>query len=245
MNRDPAFIWAAEGLNTYLPPIGQDRPIEMTGGAFVSPSGLVYRHTDICVGTTDIQKGAWSDNKLSHLMASYGVESMMAFHLESDWLQEPGLFTLHYLSKVVQQNKKTPNASFWCKKTNGLLAAIHLFKWEKAQGRLLEYSEQTQAFAQTVVGRSCHGTRPVKADVDALREAGAVVRIISQGDGIPDLLVGYNGFTILMEVKDGDKVPSKRKLTEAEQKFFDEWEGGLLVVVNNVQEAIDMLKLCE
>jgi Holliday junction resolvase len=81
--------------------------------------------------------------------------------------------------------------------------------------------------------------------VDALREAGAVVRIISQGDGIPDLLVGYNGFTILMEVKDGDKVPSKRKLTEAEQKFFDEWEGGLLVVVNNVQEAVDMLRLCE
>jgi Holliday junction resolvase len=81
--------------------------------------------------------------------------------------------------------------------------------------------------------------------VDALREAGAVVRIISQGDGIPDLLVGYNGYTILMEVKDGDKVPSKRKLTEAEQKFFDEWEGGLLVIVNNVEEAIDMLKLCE
>ena len=81
--------------------------------------------------------------------------------------------------------------------------------------------------------------------VDALRGAGAVVRIISQGDGIPDLLVGYNGFTILMEVKDGDKVPSKRKLTELEQKFFDEWEGGLLVVVNNVQEAVDMLRLCE
>ena len=80
--------------------------------------------------------------------------------------------------------------------------------------------------------------------VDALRAAGAVVRIISQGEGIPDLLVGYNGFTILMEVKDGDKVPSKRKLTEAEQKFFDEWEGGLLVIVNNVQEAVDMLKVC-
>ena len=171
MNRDPAFLWAAEGLNTYLPPVGQDRPIEIKGGAFVSPSGLVYRHTDIYVGTTDIQKGAWSDNKLSHLMASYGVESMMAFHLESAWLEEPALFTLYYLSKVVQQNKKTPNASFWCKKTNELLAAIHLFKWEKAQGRLLEYSEQTQAFAQTVVGRSCHGTRPVKVDIDALREA--------------------------------------------------------------------------
>jgi Holliday junction resolvase len=81
--------------------------------------------------------------------------------------------------------------------------------------------------------------------VDALRKAGAVVRIISQGDGIPDLLVGYNGFTILMEVKDGDKVPSARKLTEAEQKFFDEWDGGMLVVVNSVEEALEILQRCD
>ena len=171
MNRDPAFVWATDGLNSYLPPIGQDRPIEVRGGAFVSPSGLVYRHTDICVGETDIQKAAWSDNRLSHLMASYNVESMMAFQLDPSWVQEPALFALYYLSKVIQQNKKTPNSSFWCKKTNGLLAAIHLFKWEKAAGRLLEYSEQTQVFAQHVVGRTCHGVRPVKADIDAMRDA--------------------------------------------------------------------------
>lgn len=81
--------------------------------------------------------------------------------------------------------------------------------------------------------------------VDALRKAGAVVRIISQGDGIPDLLVGYRGFTILMEVKDGDKVPSARKLTEPEQKFFDDWRGGMLVIVNSVDEALETLKRCE
>ena len=81
--------------------------------------------------------------------------------------------------------------------------------------------------------------------VDALRKAGAVVRIISQGDGIPDLLVGYRGYTILMEVKDGEKVPSARKLTEAEQKFFDDWRGGMLVVINSVEEAIETLKRCE
>ena len=81
--------------------------------------------------------------------------------------------------------------------------------------------------------------------VDGLRKAGAYVRIISQGDGIPDLLVGYNGFTILMEVKDGDKVPSARKLTEAEQKFFDEWDGGMLVVINSVEEALEILNRCE
>lgn len=81
--------------------------------------------------------------------------------------------------------------------------------------------------------------------VDALRKAGAVVRIISQGDGIPDLLVGYKGFTILMEVKDGDKVPSARKLTEAEQKFFDDWRGGMLTIVNSVDEALETLRRCE
>lgn len=81
--------------------------------------------------------------------------------------------------------------------------------------------------------------------VDALRKAGAVVRIISQGDGIPDLLVGYRGYTILMEVKDGDKVPSARKLTEAEQKFFDDWRGGMLTIVNSVDEALETLKRCE
>ena len=80
--------------------------------------------------------------------------------------------------------------------------------------------------------------------VDAMRKVGAVVRIISQGDGIPDLLVGYRGFTILMEVKDGEKVPSARKLTEAEQKFFDDWRGGMLVIVNSVDEALETLKRC-
>ena len=82
------------------------------------------------------------------------------------------------------------------------------------------------------------------AIVQALRECGAVVRIISQGGGIPDLLVGYNGYTILMEVKDGQKSPSARKLTEDEQKFFDEWRGGMLAIVNNVEEALDLLKAC-
>jgi len=80
--------------------------------------------------------------------------------------------------------------------------------------------------------------------VDALRKVGAVVRIISQGDGIPDLLVGYKGYTILMEVKDGGKVPSARKLTEPEQKFFDDWRGGMLAVVNSVEEALEILENC-
>jgi hypothetical protein len=86
--------------------------------------------------------------------------------------------------------------------------------------------------------------------VSALREAGAVVRVITQGDGIPDLLVGYtspatgNSYTILMEVKDGTKPPSKRALTPAEEQFFMEWTGGMLVIVNSVGEALDVLASC-
>lgn len=80
--------------------------------------------------------------------------------------------------------------------------------------------------------------------VTALRAMGATVRIVTQGNGLPDLLVGFRGVTILMEVKDGQKVPSARKLTPAEQKFFEEWRGGIVAIVNSVDEAIDLLKNC-
>jgi hypothetical protein len=78
--------------------------------------------------------------------------------------------------------------------------------------------------------------------VAALRKAGATVRVISQGEGIPDLLVGFRGETILLEVKDGNKPPSARTLTLAEKKFFDEWEGGLCMVVKSVEDAIELLE---
>jgi len=80
--------------------------------------------------------------------------------------------------------------------------------------------------------------------VSALRACGAYVRIVTQGDGLPDLLVGYRGYTLLLEVKDGRKPPSARKLTEAEEKFFQEWKGGLLAKVESVDEALDILKRC-
>lgn len=80
--------------------------------------------------------------------------------------------------------------------------------------------------------------------VSALRACGATVRVISQGGGIPDLLVGYRGYTLLLEVKDGKKPPSARELTEPEQKFFEEWTGGMLAIVNSVDEALEILKRC-
>lgn len=80
--------------------------------------------------------------------------------------------------------------------------------------------------------------------VKALRGCGASVRFLSEGNGLPDLLVGYNGHTILMEVKDGKKPPSARELTPLEEAFHRDWKGGKLAVVTSTEEALDILKGC-
>jgi len=56
--------------------------------------------------------------------------------------------------------------------------------------------------------------------VQALRQLGAFVQDLGGvGQGCPDLLVGFRGAWHLLEVKDGDKAPSKRTLTPAEIEF--------------------------
>ena len=79
--------------------------------------------------------------------------------------------------------------------------------------------------------------------IDALKACGAYVKQINDA-GAFDLLVYYRGRTLLLEVKDGDKPPSARALTPAEQKFHAEWPGQNLHIVNSEQEALDILKKC-
>ena len=79
--------------------------------------------------------------------------------------------------------------------------------------------------------------------VKALRAVGATVQSLAAvGHGVPDLLVGYQGKTILMEVKDGTKSPSKRQLTEDQVKWIDAWSGGSVFIVDNVEAAWNALK---
>ena len=74
--------------------------------------------------------------------------------------------------------------------------------------------------------------------VDALRKAGASVQSLAAvGDGVPDLLVGYKCETVLMEVKDGNKPPSERKLTPDQERWHAEWSGHPVYVVTNVTQA--------
>jgi len=75
--------------------------------------------------------------------------------------------------------------------------------------------------------------------VKALRDYGADVHLLHMvGSGIPDLLVAYEGHTILIEVKDG----ANKKFTPEQIKFIAGWKGGYLFRVNSSEEAIEVLK---
>lgn len=78
--------------------------------------------------------------------------------------------------------------------------------------------------------------------VKALRAAGATVQSLAAvGKGVPDLLVGFRGQTLLMEVKDGNKPPSARQLTKDQLTWHGEWCGGPLAVVDGVDAALRVL----
>ena len=62
--------------------------------------------------------------------------------------------------------------------------------------------------------------------VEALRAAGASVTDLSRfGQGVPDLLIGYNGVNYLQEVKGEDG-----ELTPAEERWFARWNGSVQIV---------------
>jgi hypothetical protein len=74
--------------------------------------------------------------------------------------------------------------------------------------------------------------------VAALRKMGcSVLQLHTVGAGCPDLLVGYDTINLLLEVKDGSKVPSAQSLTLAQERFFDEWLGQA-EVVNSPEQAV-------
>ena len=80
--------------------------------------------------------------------------------------------------------------------------------------------------------------------VRALRDIGcSVLSLAAVGKGAPDLLVGAcfgisgRRVNFLLEIKDGDKSPSRRKLTDDEQTFHAAWRGHL-AIVESVDDAL-------
>lgn len=76
--------------------------------------------------------------------------------------------------------------------------------------------------------------------VEQLRAIGVSVQHLhTVGKGCPDLLLGLRKLNFLIELKDSKKPPSKKKLTEDEQKFFDSWKGQ----VNKCETLEEILKV--
>lgn len=66
---------------------------------------------------------------------------------------------------------------------------------------------------------------------DAYRRLGcSAADTFRLGDGFPDLVVAMYGITDLVEVKDGDKIPSKRKLTDDEILFHNNWNAKIWII---------------
>lgn len=80
--------------------------------------------------------------------------------------------------------------------------------------------------------------------VKALQLAGASVCDLSgAGRGVPDLLVGYQGRNLLMEVKrpwEKGIAKSDLNLTPPQQEFFAEWLGQV-ATVTTPEEALALL----
>lgn len=79
--------------------------------------------------------------------------------------------------------------------------------------------------------------------VDALRKAGCSVQILSSvGKGCPDILVASpTGFLVLMEIKDGNKPPSARKLTPDQVEFHKNWNSEIAIVLN-AEQAVNVAR---
>lgn len=76
--------------------------------------------------------------------------------------------------------------------------------------------------------------------IEALESLGGVTVQQLDGAGVPDLLVGCDGVNLLLEVKDGDKPPSARKLTRDQVAWHSGWRGQVHTVCN-VEQALEVV----
>jgi Holliday junction resolvase len=78
--------------------------------------------------------------------------------------------------------------------------------------------------------------------VKTLRELGCTVFDTSRvAGGFPDLVVGKNQKTILVEVKRDAKAP----YTASQKLFMQNWQGSAVCRIHDVEGAINLVKLLE
>jgi len=69
----------------------------------------------------------------------------------------------------------------------------------------------------------------------------SVLNLSTVGRGCPDLLIGYKGKTVLVEIKSSEKA----KYTDPQIKFMQEWRGGAVSRIDSVDAAIRLIKMLD
>lgn len=73
---------------------------------------------------------------------------------------------------------------------------------------------------------------------DRLVELGWVVQDLSQLKNCCDMAAAKNFFTVMIEVKDGSKPPSQRKLTKGETEFRNKWcQQGVWYLCESIEDV--------
>ena len=91
-------------------------------------------------------------------------------------------------------------------------------------------------------GYACRVDDNQKDVVSAMRAAGAyVIDTSKMGNGFPDLIVGFRGVTLLMEVKNPKTQYGRAGLNKRQKSWHAEWTGGPLSTVDGPEAALRAL----
>lgn len=85
------------------------------------------------------------------------------------------------------------------------------------------------------------------AIVAELRQVGCtVMETHALGEGAPDLVVGYQGITALVELKNGQRyhqtTRAKRERLERQADYLSQWRGGLAFVATSAEDVLQRLR---
>ena len=69
----------------------------------------------------------------------------------------------------------------------------------------------------------------------------SVLNLSTVGRGCPDLLIGYRGKSVLVEIKRDNKAT----FTDPQVKFMQEWRGGTVSRIDSVDAAIRLIKMLD
>jgi len=94
-------------------------------------------------------------------------------------------------------------------------------------------------------GRVDANQKPIVRTLSSI--PGVSVKVLSDvGKGMTDLLIGRMGINYLIELKDGEKVKSKQKLTDDQVEFHSEhgWKGQK-AVCNCLEQVLEVIGITQ